>query len=67
MKKNEKMELKKLSAQELATRADALRRELFSVRLNAATKPVKDKMYFKKQRKDIARVLTLLREKMIVS
>lgn len=67
MKKSLKEELKKLSETELAVRLDGLRRELFSVRLNAATKPVKDNAHFKKKRRDIARALTFMREKRTLS
>jgi ribosomal protein L29 len=63
MKKSMKEELKNLDAGELKTRIDHMRRELFSIRLNTVTKPVKDKTYFKKARRDIACALTLLREK----
>ncbi len=61
--KSIKNELKKLSAQEIAARADLLRRELFSVRLQKATKPLKDTAYVKKMRREIARTLTYLRQK----
>ncbi len=61
--KSIKNELKKLSAQEIAARADLLRRELFSVRLQKATKPLKDTAHIKKMRREIARALTYLRQK----
>lgn len=61
--KNTKNELRKLSAQDLAARAELLRRELFSVRLQKATKPVKDTAHVKKMRREIARALTYLRQK----
>lgn len=63
MKKNIKQELRNLDAAELTARIDHMRREVFSIRLNAVTKPVKDRNYFKKARRDIACALTLLREK----
>ncbi len=62
MKKNNN-ELKNLSAQELAARADLLRRELFSVRLQKTTKPLKDTAFVKKMKKEIARTLTWLAKK----
>lgn len=61
---NIKNELKGLSTKELVEKVDALRRELFSLRLHSATEPVKDKTQFKKLRKNIARGLTYLEEKM---
>ncbi len=63
MKKSLKDELKGLSEAELEARVDGMRRELFSTRLNAATRPIKDNAHFKKRRREIACVLTLLREK----
>lgn len=59
-----KKELKALTAQDLAVKADAFQRELFSLRLHAATSTVKDNTQFRKRRKDIARALTYLRQKM---
>ncbi len=56
-------ELKTMDVQSLALKLDDLRRELFSIRLQAATSTIKDKMQFKKLRKDIARALTYLRQK----
>lgn len=58
-----KQDLKKLSAKELAERAEMLRRELFSVRLQKTTKPLKDTAFVKKMRREIARTLTYLRQK----
>ncbi len=63
MKNKEKQELRSLTSQELQTRIDALKRELFSLRLHAATSPVKDYKQFKKLRHTIARALTYLRQK----
>lgn len=62
---NIREELRKLSQDELINRIHTLRREFFSLRLHAATTPVKDKMQFKKMRKDIARSLTYLRQQNI--
>jgi large subunit ribosomal protein L29 len=58
-----KNELKNLSAQELGGKVDELRRELFSLRLQAATSPVKDHTQYKKLRREIACALTYLRQK----
>jgi ribosomal protein L29 len=62
-KRDEKVDLKQLSYDELLLKADSLRKDLFNVRLNAITAHVKDYSQFKKLRKEIARVLTCLRSK----
>lgn len=59
----EKEALKKASEQELAQGAELLRREYFTLKLNAVTAHVKDYSQFKKLRKNIARTLTYLRQK----
>ena len=58
-----KKELEKLEVKELQVRLDVLRRELFSLKLNALTAHVKDYSQFKKLRKDIARAKTYLQSK----
>jgi ribosomal protein L29 len=58
-----KEELKQLNQQELLTRVDALRRELFSLTLNSKTSHVKDNSQFKKIRRNLARALTYLGQK----
>lgn len=58
-----KDELKKLEIKDLIFKLDALRREYFTLRLNSSTSHVKDYSEFKKTRKNIARALTLLRQK----
>ncbi|MCL4229571.1 50S ribosomal protein L29 [Candidatus Dependentiae bacterium] len=60
IKENE--ELRGLSASELREKLDGLRRMRFSLQLNSATAHVKDYSQFKKIKKSIARVLTLLHE-----
>jgi large subunit ribosomal protein L29 len=54
-------EFENVSPQEIQERVDGYRRELFSLRINAATQHVKDYSRFKKLRKYIARGLTYLR------
>jgi len=54
----EKKGLKGLSVAELDTKIEALRRELFNLRLNATTAHVKDYSQFGKLRRSIARALT---------
>lgn len=64
MKTNKiKDEFKQLEPKELVLKLDALRRDLFSLRLNSSTSHVKDYSQFKKNRKNIARILTYLRQK----
>jgi len=60
---NYAQELKNLSAQELDSKVEELRRELFSLRLSVVTSPVKDHTQYKKLRRKIACALTLIREK----
>jgi ribosomal protein L29 len=55
-------ELAKLSKDDLINHIHTLRRDLFSLRLQTATTPAKDKLQFNKMRKDIARALTYLRQ-----
>lgn len=57
-----KEELASLPKENMSTRLEELRRELFSLRLHAATQPVKDIMQFRKLRRNIARVLTRLKQ-----
>lgn len=64
MKSNQfKEELQKLEIKDLIFKLDALRREYFTLRLNSSTSHVKDYSEFKKSRKNIARALTVLRQK----
>ena len=58
-----KDELQQLQIKELIVKLDALRRDQFSLRLNSSTSHVKDYSQFKKGRKNIARILTALRQK----
>lgn len=58
-----KDELTHMGEVELKEKLENLRREIFSLKLNASTTHVKDYSLFKKLRKDIARGLTALRQK----
>ena len=55
--KSNKVELREMSVEQLQEKVESLRRELFSLRLNAAGTKTKQ------VRKDIARALTYLRQK----
>lgn len=59
----DKEALKKNNEQELVKEIDALRREYFKLKLNAATAHIKDYSQFKKLRKNIAQAITYLRQK----
>ncbi len=61
--RNLKEELKQDTEQALAAKLDASRRELFRMKINVATAHVKDYSQFKKSRRNIARILTYLRQK----
>jgi ribosomal protein L29 len=52
----ERKELREMGVVELNIKLEALRRELFSLRLNSATAHIKDYSQFKKLRASIARV-----------
>ena len=56
-------ELQNLSVDELITRLNQLREGLFKARVRAATKELDNIMIISNTRKDIARVLTILRKK----
>ncbi len=58
-----KDEISQMDIKGLVVKLDALRRDLFTMRLNASTSPVKDYSQFSKGRKNIARVLQALRLK----
>ena len=51
-------EVKKLRDDEIASEAARLRKKLFELRAQTITEKVKDTAQFKKNRKDLARVLT---------
>jgi large subunit ribosomal protein L29 len=61
--KQYKDELKQLSVEGLNERLVLLQRELFTLKINAATSYTKDNSQFKKLKKNIARVLTILHSK----
>ncbi|GMU19371.1 MAG: hypothetical protein AMXMBFR12_05630 [Candidatus Babeliales bacterium] len=58
-----KDEMNKLEIKDLVSKLNALRHEYFTLKLNSATSHIKDYSEFKKIRKNIARALTLLRQK----
>ncbi len=58
-----KDELKQLDEKKLQDKLDQLRRELFSLRLNAQTAHVKNHAQFNELQRNIARVLTVIGQK----
>jgi ribosomal protein L29 len=55
--------LQELSIEVLRNRLEATRRDLFGLRINAATSKIKDYSQYKKLRRDIARLLTVINAK----
>lgn len=55
--------LQQLSVEDLQNRLEGTRRDLFGLRLNAATSQLKDYSQYKKLRRDIARIMTAIRVK----
>jgi len=51
-------EVKKLRDDEIKAEAERLRKKLFELRSQTVTEKIKDSSQFKKNRKDLARVLT---------
>lgn len=58
-----KQEINQLSNEQLLQKTPELQKELFTLKLNASTTHVKDYSQYKKLRKNIARVLTLLAQR----
>lgn len=58
-----KLELNQLSSDDLKEKLNETRRELFGIRLNAASAHVKDYSLYRKLRKNIARILTIMGQK----
>lgn len=55
-------ELRELSAEELATRRDDARRELFNLRFQAVTGQLENAARLGELRREVARISTILRE-----
>lgn len=56
-------EIKKLSQEELVTKVDDLKDELFKLRFQLATNQLENPMRIREVRRDIARVKTVIRER----
>ena len=55
-------ELRELSAEELENRMETLRREIYNLRFRRVVESIEDNSIFKKNRKEIARIKTILRQ-----
>ena len=60
--KRKAIEIRKLSATELETKLDELKKDLFNLRLQHATNQLENPIRIAEVKKDIARVKTILRE-----
>ncbi len=60
---NDRQELKTLSKEDLQEKVNGLRKQLFTLKLNAATAHIKDYSQFNYLRRAIARALTYLKQK----
>ena len=56
-------EIKELSVKELQERIEAQKAQLTKLKVQHAVSPVEDPSIIKKNRRDIARMLTILRQK----
>ncbi len=56
-------EIKELSVAELQERIDAAKENLNRIKLNHTVSPIENSSEIKKSRRDIARMLTILRQK----
>ena len=58
-------EIRQLSDEELGTELERVRRRLFDVRTQAVTEKLEDPSMLTKARKDIAMILTVMRERQL--
>lgn len=56
-------EIREMSSEELRSRVASLKEELFNLRFQAATQNLENPARIRAVRKDIARILTILRER----
>ena len=60
-------EVRQMNDEELGSELDRLRRHLFDLRSQAVTEKTEDTTIVQKTRRDIARVLTVIRERQVQS
>jgi len=58
-------EIRQLSDEELRAELDRVRRHLFDVRSQAVTEKLEDPSMLRKAKRDIARILTVIRERQL--
>jgi large subunit ribosomal protein L29 len=58
-------EIRELSDEELSVELSRLRRQLFDIRSQAVTEKLEDPSLRTKARKDVARIMTIMRERRI--
>ena len=63
MKKSEKDKIREMSVEEMETRLDELKKELFTLRFQHAINQLDNPMRLKAVRKEIAVVKTIIRER----
>lgn len=63
MKKNQLQELRNLSKEELLAKLEEMKKHLFELRLKHNVFKIKNPLEIRNLRRDIARVLTILKEK----
>ena len=56
-------EIRQLSIEELRSELERVRRHLFDVRAQAVTEKLEDPSMLRKAKRDIARILTIMRER----
>ena len=59
--------IQQLSVEDLQTKLDSTRQDLFGLRINSASTQVKDYSQYKKLRKQAARILTVMQSKVAQS
>jgi ribosomal protein L29 len=59
--------IQQLSVEDLQTKLDSTRQDLFGLRINSASTQVKDYSQYKKLRKQAARILTVMQSKVVQS
>lgn len=67
MKKNEFVQIKGLDLKELKVKVKALKNEIASLTLDKNMKKLKDLKMVSKKKKDLAKVLTVIRQKELLS
>ena len=67
MKKNEFVQIKGLDVKELKEKAKTLKKEIANLYLDKNMKKMKDLKMISKKRKDLAQILTLVRQKELLA